>query len=118
MVETKKAKNYRSSFWMVLRHPDQVPASKLRSEIGFPFQGEAKPEGDIEIKKLPGQHVLSTIHRGPYGKVGVAYAVLFQYASEKGFVPTGCPMEIYLNNPAEVPESELLTEIQLPIRKK
>jgi effector-binding domain-containing protein len=27
-------------------------------------------------------------------------------------------MEIYMNNPAEVSESELLTEIQFPVTKK
>jgi len=95
-----------------------VPANKLRSEVGFPFKGEAKPEGNIKIKKIPPQEVLSTIHKGPYREVGPAYATLFQYANEKGYVPLGCPREIYLNDPAKVPETELLTEIQLPIKKK
>jgi len=98
--------------------PEEVPTEKLRSEVGFPFKGEAKPEGNINIKKVPAQEVLSIVHKGPYREVGTAYAALFQYAEEKGFAPLGCPMEIYLNDPAKVPESELLTEIQLPIKKK
>jgi len=99
-------------------NPEEVPAHKLRCEVGFPFEGEAKPEGNIKIKKIPAQEVLYTIHKGPYSEVGPAYAALFQHAHEKGYIPLGCPMEIYLNDPAKVPETELLTEIQLPIKKK
>jgi len=99
-------------------NPKEVPTHKLRNEVGFPFKGEAKPEGNIIIKKIPTQEVLYTTHKGPYREVGLAYAALFQYAHEKGYIPLGCPMEIYLNDPAKVPESELLTEVQLPIKKR
>ena len=99
-------------------NPQEVPANNLRSEVGFPFKGEAKPEGKIKVKKIPAQEVLYTIHKGPYSEVGAAYAALFQYAHEKGYTPLGSPMEIYLNDPAKTPENKLLTEIQLPIKKE
>jgi len=98
-------------------NPQEVPAHKLRSEVGFPFKGEATPEGNIKIKKIPAQTVLYVTHKGPYSQVGPAYMTLFQHAIEKGYAPIGPPMEIYLNDPAKVPESKLLTEIQLPIEK-
>lgn len=99
-------------------NPEEVPAHKLRSEVGIPFKGEAKLEGNIKIKKIHAQEVLCTMHKGPYKEVGAAYATLFKYANEKGYIPQGCPIEIYLNDPAKVKESELLTEIQLPIKKR
>lgn len=99
-------------------NPEEVPAHKLRSEVGIPFKGEAKPEGKIKIKKIPSQEVLYTIHKGPYGEVGPAYAALYQHATQKGYTLQGSPIEIYLNDPAKVKENELLTEIQLPIKKK
>ena len=99
-------------------NPEEVPSHKLRSEVGFPFKGEAKPEGKIKIKKVPAQEVVYTMHKGPYSEVGPSYAALFRHAREKGYTPLGCPMEIYLNDPAKVPESELLTEIQVPVKKK
>jgi len=76
------------------------------------------PEGEIKIKKIPAQEVLYTMHKGPYREVGPSYTALFQYAKEKGYIPLGCPIEIYLNDPAKVPESELLTEVQVPVKKK
>jgi AraC family transcriptional regulator len=99
-------------------NPEEVPANKLRSEVGFPFKGEAKSEGKVEIKKVPAQEVLSIIHKGSYHEVGPAYAALFRCAKEKGYIPQGCPMEIYLNDPAQVSERDLLTEVQLAIKKK
>jgi len=99
-------------------NPEEVPANILRSEVGFLFEGEAKPEGNIKIKKIPSKEVLYTVHKGPYREVGHAYAAIFRYANEKGYIPAECPMEIYLNDPSKVPESELLTEIQLPIKKR
>ena len=99
-------------------NPEKVPAHKLRSEVGIPFKGEAKSEGDIKIKKISAQEVLYTMHKGPYREVGPAYAALFQHAHAKGYTPLGCPIEIYLNDPAKVKESELLTEIQLLIKEK
>jgi len=99
-------------------NPEEVPAHKLRSEVGFPFKGEVKPKGNIKIKEVPARDVLAVIHKGPYSEVGPSYAALFQYAREKGYMPLGCPMEIYLNDPTKVSESELLTEIQLPVKKK
>jgi len=99
-------------------NPEEVPAHKLRSDVGFPFEGEAKPEGKIKIKKVPVQEVLYTLHKGPYREVGPSYGALYKYANEKGYIPLGCPMEIYLNDSAKVSEAELLTEIQVPVKKK
>ena len=99
-------------------NPEEVPAHRLRSEVGFPFKGEAAPEGKIKIKKIPAQTVLYVMHKGPYSELGPAYIALFQHANDKGYTPLEPPMEIYLNDPATVLESELLTEIQLPIKKE
>jgi effector-binding domain-containing protein len=76
----------------------------LRSGVGFQFKSEEVPEGKIKIKKIPAQEVLYTIHKGPYGEVEPSYTALFQCTNEKGYIPLGCPIEIYLNDPAKVPE--------------
>jgi effector-binding domain-containing protein len=99
-------------------NPQEVQESKLRSEVGFPFKGEAKSEGNIKIKKIPAQEVLYTVHRGPYMEVGPAYSALFQHAREKGYIRQGCPTEIYLNDLTKVREDALLTEVQLPVKKR
>jgi len=41
-----------------------------------------------------------------------------EYIMKNGYEIFGSPMEIYLNDPGEVSEDELLTEVQFPVRKK
>jgi AraC family transcriptional regulator len=117
-LRQKKLKIIGPPFGWFYDNPEEVPAHKLRSEVGFPFRGEAKPEGNVKIKEVHTQDVLSITHKGPYSDVGPSYVALFKFARGKSYVPLGCPMEIYLNDPTRVPESELLTEIQLPVKKK
>jgi len=56
------------------------------------------------------------LHTGPYSGVGKAYERLFAYMNEHCLVPAGPSRELYLNDPAEVPEEELLTEVQFPVQ--
>ncbi|MDD1774576.1 MAG: AraC family transcriptional regulator, partial [Methanobacterium sp.] len=37
---------------------------------------------------------------------------------KNGYEIAGPPMEFYLNDPREVPESEILTEVRQPVVKK
>ncbi len=43
--------------------------------------------------------------------------VLEAWVKENGYRYTGPAREIYLNDPSQVPESELLTEVQFPVEK-
>jgi effector-binding domain-containing protein len=41
-----------------------------------------------------------------------------EYATKNGYEVTGPPMELWLTNPMEVAESELLTEVRFPVTKR
>jgi AraC family transcriptional regulator len=97
--------------------PAEVAPEDMQYEMGVPFTGEASEAGNVKIKTIPTQHVLSTIHKGPYSKVGPVYEVLMNKVIEEGYQMIGAPIEIYFNSPMEVPESELLTEVQFPVVK-
>ena len=97
--------------------PEDVAEEDLRYEIGFSFAGDAMPEGKIGIKEIPEHTVLSAIHQGPYTEVGPVIHAVVDYAVENGYDIVGPVTEVYLNDPAEVPESELLTEVQFPVIK-
>ncbi|NVM03699.1 MAG: GyrI-like domain-containing protein [Candidatus Helarchaeota archaeon] len=84
-------------------------------EIAVPITGRINVEKDFEVKYLPSGKVVSTIHTGSYSNLGEAYTRLFEYARKNGLKIGGLTREIYLTNPKEKPENELLTEIQLPI---
>jgi len=99
-------------------NPEKVSPEEMEYEAGVPIVGEVREEGRIKTKKIPAQQVLATIHKGPYRKIEPVYKALVEYIMKNGYEIIGAPMEIYLNDPGEVSEDELLTEVQFPVRKK
>ncbi len=98
--------------------PDEVSEDELRYEIGVSFSGEAEPEGNIKIKELPPMIVLAALHQGPYTEVGPVIQGIVEYALQNSYEITGPVTEVYLNSPMEVDESELLTEVQIPVKRR
>lgn len=105
-------------FCVYLNSPLEVPVEELMYEVGMPFAGEAEEQGRVKIKTIPEQLVLSTIHKGPYNQSPVAYVAIAQYAHQNGYQITGPPMETYISDPHQTPESELETEICFSVKKR
>jgi effector-binding domain-containing protein len=59
---------------------------------------------------------LAVTHKGAYKDSGPAYCLLEKYAKENSIETADICYEFYLNNPEEVPEAELLTQITFPIK--
>jgi effector-binding domain-containing protein len=59
--------------------------------------------------------MISIIHTGPYSEVGGAYMKALEFLNANGLKLGGRCRELYLNDPRSVPESGLLTEIQIPL---
>lgn len=97
--------------------PEDVAEEDLQYEIGFSFEGNAEPEGKIGIKEIPEHTVLAAMHKGPYTEVGPVIHGVVDYAVKNDYDIVGPVTEVYLNDPMEVPESELLTEVQFPVIK-
>jgi effector-binding domain-containing protein len=57
------------------------------------------------------------MHQGPYDQVKEAYGLLEAWVKDNGYRYAGPAREIYLNDPSQVPEAELLTEVQFPVEK-
>lgn len=81
-------------------------------EMCIPVTNPGKAVATIEI---PGGPVAAVIHKGPYDEMGPAYEALAQWISEHGHEAVGPTREIYFNSPADVPPTELITELQWPI---
>jgi AraC family transcriptional regulator len=98
--------------------PLEVSDDELEWEVGASFVGDAEGEGKIQVQIIPEQEVVSTIFKGPYAEASSAYLFLYEYTVDKGLQITGPVKEIYLNSPEAVSESELMTEVQIPVLKK
>jgi effector-binding domain-containing protein len=100
-----------------LCHDEEYKETGADIEIVLPVSGRISVEDEkMEIKTLPAIRAVSVIYRGPYHKVEAGYNRIFSYTEEnnlKTFIPS---RELYFNDPAEVPEEELMTEVQIPVR--
>lgn len=97
-------------------YPDmEFSPERFAAEVGFPVNGTAQASADIRELALPEATVASVLHVGPYEELGATYEALMSWLATEKKTIAGPFREFYLNDPAVVPESELKTEIQVPV---
>jgi len=105
-------------YGVYMNSPMEVSPEELQYEMGITFIGNANGEGRVKIKEILAHQAVSTVYKGPYGQAAQIYQALIEYADENSYNIAGPVKEIYLNNPMEVSEDDLLTEVQFPVMKK
>ena len=101
-----------------LDDPDIVPAEKLRSYACIAASAEMPAEEPLERRILDGGDYAVLRHKGPYADMYQAYQWLYGVwlpASGRQ-LRDALMFEEYLNNPREVPPTELLTDIYMPLQ--
>jgi effector-binding domain-containing protein len=83
--------------------------------VCMPVAPGAEAGAGVALETVPGGTFASTVHRGPYSTMGETYGALQAWMEANGRQPAGPPREVYLTDPATVPQSELLTEIGWPV---
>jgi AraC family transcriptional regulator len=75
--------------------------------------------GDAERIDVPGGQYVCYRLAGSYHGIPDAFTMLYRdWFPESGFVPDDRPsLEIYRNNPFDTPESALITDLMIPIRR-
>lgn len=107
-------------FAIIYDDPRIVPAEDIRSEACIQMGEECRGNDRVRRRELAPLTMATLLYKGPYADAQAAYEQLFKWVAENGFEylsAFGC-REKYLNFPIEHVPSELLTEIQVPIKKK
>lgn len=94
---------------------EEIDAADVDIEIAFPITGRISVDPGFDVKTIPAHNTVSVFHTGPYSDCEGAYAKAMDFIGKNGLTVAGPFREIYMNSPDEVPESELLTEIQVPV---
>ena len=81
--------------------------------VGLPLEGR----GDLVVREVPGGLAAVLMHKGPYSEMGAVYGDIGAWVKENGYVYSGPAREVWFNDPSQVPESELLTEVSFPVSK-
>ena len=101
-----------------VRYVDQS-AAFFEIEAGVPLAEPAVVSDDrpeIVAGSLPAGDAAVTIHVGPYDQLGDAHVALDRWMNEHSVKPSGGPWEIYLTDPAEVPDpADWQTQVVWPL---
>ncbi len=101
-----------------VRYIDESPAF-VTVEAGVQLAEEApEPPADAGVSAgvIPASTVATTVHKGPYETLGESYVAIDRWMNDQGVSPAGPFWEVYLTDPAEVPDpADWLTEINWPI---
>jgi effector-binding domain-containing protein len=89
--------------------------SQFDVEFGFPVSEAVADKGEIFMSQTYDGKAITTIHKGAYKDLETSYVALMDYAKENSLELLGVYYDYYLNDPADVPESELLTKLVFPI---
>lgn len=98
--------------------PDLGEEMLLRSRACVPVDGKMSIDHPMVETVLAGGPYARLNYTGPYAAMRDAYRwLLGTWLPSSGFEPADTPVfEIYLNDPSQVPQSELRTDIHLPLR--
>lgn len=104
---------------MVIYHddPETTPEAELRSDAAATVPaGTELPPGLTPGRLRPGRYARIT-HVGSYAGLGDAWArFMGEWLPRSGErVGDGVPFEVYRNNPSQVPEDKLRTDLFLPL---
>ncbi|MGL4240065.1 MAG: AraC family transcriptional regulator [Beijerinckiaceae bacterium] len=97
--------------------PDAVPKADLRSFAGLTVAADYAGDKELRLETIAAGPVASLVHKGPYAELHKAYDFLFcDWLPKSGRDPADAPpFEEYLNNPRELPPSEWLTRVSVPL---
>lgn len=70
---------------------------------------------DTRLMELDATPVAWCLHQGAYEELGLAYHAVFAAIQVHGHEQIGAMREVYLNDPADTPVEQLLTEVIVPI---
>ncbi len=106
------------AFGIYFDDPNAVSSKDLKSKAGFLVDDNFKDNDRVKKYIIHGGKYAVIIHKGAYSELETAYKWLYgTWLINSGKEPDDKPViEEYLNNPREVPPSELLTAIFLPIK--
>lgn len=99
---------------MVLFHSNEYSPLGLDTEFAIPIKEYTTGTRDF----YPGL-CLKTVLQGSYSQLSSVYAKQIEWAEKEGYESSNALYEVYVTNPKEVlKESELITEVYFPIKKK
>jgi AraC family transcriptional regulator len=97
--------------------PEVTPEAELNSDAAIVVSENAQLAPGLAEHRLPAGRYACTVHIGPYEQLGDTWSrFMGQWLPQSGErMAEGTSYEIYVNNPTEVPQAQLRTELYIPL---
>ena len=91
----------------------EMPGTEMTFRSGFIVSAEdaAKVSGALKSAELPAGKALFAMHVGPYSGMGQTHQAMWAEVKSRGLTPVMPTWEIYIDDPQEVDEDSMRTEI-------
>ena len=98
--------------------PKVTESFKIRSDVCLVIRKPVQPQGEIEVKEIPGGKYAVFSYQGSYSNLGVVYDAIFaEWLPASGCELSNLPiLEKYCNDPTRTAPEKLKTEIYVPIK--
>ena len=90
--------------------------SQFDVELGIPVSEAVPAQGAFIMSRTYEGKAVAATHKGAYKDLERTYTAMMDYVKENSLELTGVYYDYYLSNPADTPESELLTMVVFPVR--
>lgn len=101
---------------MAIYHDSEYREQDADIEVALPIVGRVElDETGPELRTLPATRVVSIVYTGPYAGLSSAHEAVFKHVQALGLSQNGPERELFLNDPNEVSENGLMTEVQYPV---
>lgn len=111
-------KNAEQTGPVFFNYTSMQPGRPMDMEVGATVAKAAKGDGRVISGTLPGGRYATVTWTGPYDKLYSAHESLHQWLAKQGLAKASASdgsghtlLEIYINDPDDVPPEELVTEI-------
>ncbi|MCP4634562.1 MAG: GyrI-like domain-containing protein [candidate division Zixibacteria bacterium] len=98
-------------------NPSVKPPEELKAEIACNVPPDYEGNDEHPVRDLPDMTVASVTLQGPYGEIAQRYTEIYGWIAQHEYSVAGPLYEVYIKAGPDVPESEYLTEIQIPVQK-
>jgi DNA gyrase inhibitor len=97
--------------------PKVTQPERQRTDVCLSYNGEAKPKGEISVKRIEAGKYIAFLYKGPYDNLSKVYDTIYgKKFPESGYEMALKPgFELYINDPSCTLPENLLTEIYVPI---
>lgn len=85
----------------------------MKIDIGFPVSQSdaARTSGELMAGNTPAGKAFKAVHHGSYDGLKETYEAMETHIRDAGLKATGIAWEVYVNDPQQTPEADLVTEV-------